>query len=76
MLYIILDTPCGDLIEISSSSCNLSLFSLKVGSHHDGGAGAMLRESSSVSIGDVWSEVDSVRGVDHEDTFATACAVV
>lgn len=27
---------CGDLIEISSSSCNLSLFSLKVGSHHDG----------------------------------------
>jgi hypothetical protein len=34
---IVLDTPRGDLIEISSSSYELSIFSLRAGSHHDEG---------------------------------------
>jgi hypothetical protein len=45
--------PRGDFIEISSSSYNVSLFSSKAGFHHDGGADAAPRESSSVSIGDL-----------------------
>jgi hypothetical protein len=36
----VLDTPQGDVIEISSSSYGLSLFSLKAGSHRDEGVGA------------------------------------
>jgi hypothetical protein len=37
---VILDTPRGDLVEISSSSYGLSLFSSKTGSRHDEGARA------------------------------------
>jgi hypothetical protein len=66
---IILDTPCGDFIEVSSSSYNLSLFSLKAGSDHGGGAGAAPRESYNTGIGDLWHEIDSLRGADHEGTF-------
>jgi hypothetical protein len=64
--------PCSDFIEISFSSYDLSIFSLKAGSHHDKGAIAVPRESSSISIGDAWPEVDSGHGVDHEDAFAIA----
>jgi hypothetical protein len=39
---IILDTPRGDLIEVLSSSYDLSLFSLKAGSHPDEGTGGHL----------------------------------
>jgi hypothetical protein len=35
---VILDTPRGDLVEISSSSYGLSLYSSKAGSHHEEGA--------------------------------------
>jgi hypothetical protein len=38
---IILDTSRGDVIEILSSSCDLSIFSSKAGSHCDVGMGAM-----------------------------------
>jgi hypothetical protein len=49
---VILDTPRGDLVEISSSSYGLSLFSLKASYHQDGGVGAVPREgSSSISMG-------------------------
>jgi hypothetical protein len=68
---IILDTPRGDFIEVSSSSYNLSLFSSKTGSHHDGGAGATPRESLSVSIGDLWPEIDSSHRADHEVAVTT-----
>jgi hypothetical protein len=68
---IILDTPCGDFIEISSSSYDLSIFSSQSGSHRDEGAVATLRVSSSMSMGDAWPEVDTVHGVDHEDAFTT-----
>jgi hypothetical protein len=39
---IILDNPHGDVIEISSSSCNLSIFSSKADSHHDEDMGPCL----------------------------------
>jgi hypothetical protein len=55
---MVLDTPQGDLVEISSSSYGLSLFSSKDGSHHDEGAGAAPRGSSSVSIGELWLDID------------------
>jgi hypothetical protein len=67
-----LDTSRGDFIEISSSSYNLSLFSSKSSSNHDGGVGAALRESSSMSIGDLWLEINSSRGADYEGAFMTA----
>jgi hypothetical protein len=67
---IILDTPRGDLIDVSSSSYNLSIFSLKAGSHNDEGAGVAPRESSSVSIGDLWLEIDSLGETDHKGTSA------
>jgi hypothetical protein len=50
---IILDTPRGDLNEISSSSYDLSFFSSKAGSHLDEGAGATPGGSSSVSVGEL-----------------------
>jgi hypothetical protein len=40
---VIFDTPRGDLVEISSSSYGLSLFSLKASSRQDGGVGAVPR---------------------------------
>jgi hypothetical protein len=43
----------GDAIEISSSSYELPLFSLKDGSGHGAGEGTTPGESSSVSIGDL-----------------------
>jgi hypothetical protein len=69
---IILDTPHGDLIEISSSSFGLLLFCLKAGSHGDEGAGTTPRESSSVSLGDLCLEIDSLREADREDVSVTA----
>jgi hypothetical protein len=50
----ILNTLCGEVIEVSlSSSYELSLFSLKVGSAHSVGEGVSPGELSSVSIGDL-----------------------
>jgi hypothetical protein len=42
------------------------------GSDHDGGAVATPRESSSMSIGDLWPEIDSSSGADYEGAFTTA----
>jgi hypothetical protein len=55
---IILDTPQDDLIEISSSSYGLSLFSLKAGSHLDKCTEAAPGESSSVSVWELWPGID------------------
>jgi hypothetical protein len=68
----VLDTPQGDVIEISSSSYGLSLFSLKAGSHRDEGVGAAQRESYSVSVGDLWPEIDSLDVTCREGTSVTA----
>jgi hypothetical protein len=69
---VILDTPHGEFIEVSSSSYNLSLFSSKAGSHHEGGVVVVLRESSSVSVGDLWPEIDSLCEADCEGAFMAA----
>jgi hypothetical protein len=58
----LLNAPHGGIIEISSSSYGLSLFSSKAGSDHDMGAGAVLVESSSVSIGYLWPEINNIEG--------------
>jgi hypothetical protein len=57
---IILDTPRGDLNELSSSSYGLSLFSSKAGSHAGEGVGAMPDGSSSVSIDELWPRIDQL----------------
>jgi hypothetical protein len=65
-----------DIIEIpSSSSYELSLFSSKAGSARGVGEGVALGGvSSSVSIGNLWPEIDSVEGVGHGGgTATTAC---
>jgi hypothetical protein len=59
-------------IKISSGSYNLSLFSSNANSDHDRGVGAALRELFSVSIGDLWPEIDSSRGANYEGAFTTA----
>jgi hypothetical protein len=67
---MILDTPHGDLIEISSSLYGLSLFSMEVVSHHDAGVTATHRGSLSVSIGDLWLDIDKLDEAGHEGTSA------
>jgi hypothetical protein len=59
--YYCFGHPLGDVVEVSSSSYNLSIFSLKASSQRDEGAGAAPRKSSSVSIGDLSPEIDSLR---------------
>jgi hypothetical protein len=66
-----LDTLYDNCIEVSSSSYNLSLFSSKANYDHGGGAGATPRESSSMSIGNLWPEIDSSRGAEHKGAFTT-----
>jgi hypothetical protein len=63
---IILDTPHGDLIAISSSSYKLSPFSSKAGFGHIVGVGAAPEKSSSVSIDDLWPGINSARGTNAE----------
>jgi hypothetical protein len=55
---IILDIPWHDVTEVSLSSYSLSLFSLKASSHPKDNAGATRGESSSVSVGELWSGID------------------
>jgi hypothetical protein len=52
-----LGTPSAGVIEISSS-CDLSIFPSKADPHHaEGGAGAP-EGSSSMSIGELWPDID------------------
>jgi hypothetical protein len=53
-----LDHRRDALIEVSSSSYVLSLFSSKDGSALDEGAGATPSESSSASVGELWPGID------------------
>lgn len=72
-LYIIvLDTLGGDLVEIWSSSIDLSLFSSKVGSHPDEGAGAAPNGSSSVSVRELLPGIDQLDEVGPECAFIVA----
>jgi hypothetical protein len=67
----LLNAPRSDIIEILSSSYELLFFSLKDGSGHDVAAGAMREESSSVSIGDIWPEINSTGGTSYEGASMT-----
>jgi hypothetical protein len=70
---IVLDTPSGEVIEISSSSCNRSIFSSKAGSQCDEGAGAMPGGSSCVSIGELWPEINKLDETGREGTSIGSC---
>jgi hypothetical protein len=65
---IILDTPRGGLIDVSSSSYGLSLFSLKAGPHPDEGVVGAPGESSSVSVGELRPGFDVLDEVGLEGT--------
>jgi hypothetical protein len=69
---MILDAPRGDFMEISSSSYGLSLFSSKVGSRHDVGAGVVPRGLPSESIGELWPGIDQLDDTGAEGTSVTA----
>jgi hypothetical protein len=59
-LDIVLDTPTHEAIEISSSSCHLSIFSSIADYQRDEGAGAAPRRASSASIGKLWPDIDEL----------------
>jgi hypothetical protein len=50
---------------------NSQLFCSKVGSHRDEDVGAVHGESSSVSIGDLWPEIDNLDEAGGEGTSMT-----
>jgi hypothetical protein len=62
---IVLGISRHDVIEVLLSSYGLSLFSLKVGSHPEENI-----VSLSVSVGEVWSEIDLLDDVSCGVTFA------
>jgi hypothetical protein len=65
---ISLDTPSGEVVEISSSY-DLSVFSSGAGSSHAEGVGAT-PAGSSPSIGDLWPDIDKLDEINREDTSA------
>jgi hypothetical protein len=69
---VILVTPQGDLIEVSSSSYCLSLLSSKAGSSLGEGAGGAPRGLPSVSIGELWLGIDQLDEVGPVSTSAVA----
>jgi hypothetical protein len=60
--------PRGEVIEIPSNSYDLSIFSSKVGSHRDEGMGVVPGGSSSVSIEELWPDIDKLDGATKEGT--------
>jgi hypothetical protein len=68
-LYIIcLGTPSGEVVEISSSY-DLSVFSSGAGSPHAEGVGST-PTGLSLSIGELWPDMDKLDEINHQDTFA------
>jgi hypothetical protein len=63
---ICLDTPSG-AVEVSSSY-DLSIFSLKTDAQFSEGGGNAPEGSSSVSIGELWAEMDMTDAISHEGT--------
>jgi hypothetical protein len=63
---IVLDTPSREAIEISSCSCDLSIFSSKASSQCDKGTEAAPRGSSSASMGKLWPDVDKLDEISRE----------
>jgi hypothetical protein len=65
---ICLDTPSGEVVEISSSY-DLSVFSPGDGSPHAEGVGATPAGSSSC-IRELWPDIDKLDEINREDTSA------
>jgi hypothetical protein len=65
---ISLDTPSDEVIEISSSY-DLSVFSSGADSPHAEGVGAT-PVGSRLSIRELWSNIDKLDEINHEDTSA------
>jgi hypothetical protein len=61
---ICLDTPSGEVVEVSSS-CNLFVFSPKTDAQFTEGGGNTPEGSSSVSIGELWAEMDMMDEISH-----------
>jgi hypothetical protein len=57
-----LDTPSGEVIEVSSSY-DLSIFSLKTDAQFSEGGGNTSEGSSSVSIEELWAEMDMMEAI-------------
>jgi hypothetical protein len=68
----ILNALHSDVVKISSSSYELSIFSSKAGSGRGASGSVIPWESSSVSIGDLWLEINNVKGPGGEGAFMTA----
>jgi hypothetical protein len=69
LAIIDLDTPSAEVVEISSS-CELSIFSSKVDPQHVKGDGGAPEESSSASIGELWSDIDKSDEISCGGAFA------
>jgi hypothetical protein len=67
---IILDTPHDDCSAPSSSSYDLSLFSLKVNSQSGEGATVASVRSLDMSVGDLWPRIDELDIVGSENPSA------
>jgi hypothetical protein len=63
---ICLDTPSGE-VEVSSSY-DLSIFSPKTDAQFSEGGGNAPERSSSVSIGELWDEMDMMDAISHRGT--------
>jgi hypothetical protein len=63
-----LDTPSAGVIEISSS-CDFSIFPSKADPHRAEGGGGAPEESSSMSLEDLWPDIDKLDEINHEATF-------
>jgi hypothetical protein len=69
---VVLDNPRGDLVEFSSNSYGLSLFSAEAGSHKGASARATPRGSPSISIGDLWPDINKLDEAGYEGTSGVA----
>jgi hypothetical protein len=66
---ICLDTPSGEVVEVSRS-CDLSIFSSKTDAQFTEGGGNAHEGSSSVSIGELWVAMDMMDEISHGGTSA------
>jgi hypothetical protein len=64
-----LDTP-SEVIEISSS-CDLSIFSSRNDSQCAEGGGGTPEVSSSMSIGELWPDIDKLDEISRKGVFAS-----
>jgi hypothetical protein len=65
---ICLDTPSGE-VEVSNFY-DLSIFSLKTDAQFSEGGGNTPKRSLSVSIGELWAEMDMIDAISHRCTSA------